>query len=126
MTSRPQMIINTLRDNPDKKFTARELAKIFIERYADDLADKRNNPRFDTEEKFIAQIAAEIGGERTVRAKARAPMSPLVKSQGHVYIIGLKYHWKKILLLMRKLILTLLPQQVVLPSMIFTQCLLSF
>jgi len=73
MTSRPQMIINTLRDNPDKKFTARELAKIFIERYADDLADKRNNPRFDTEDKFIAQIAAEIGGERTVRAKQQCP-----------------------------------------------------
>ena len=44
MASRPQMIIDTLRDNPNKKFTARELAKIFIERYADDSADKRNNP----------------------------------------------------------------------------------
>ena len=37
------------------------------------MADKRNNPRFDTEEKFIAQIAAEIGGERTVRAKQQCP-----------------------------------------------------
>jgi len=69
MISRPKMIIDTLKDHPGKKLTARELAKLFIERYADDLADKRNNPRFDTEDKFIAQIAAEIGGERTVRAK---------------------------------------------------------
>ena len=44
MISRPRMIIDTLRDSLDKKLTARELAKIFIERYVDDLADKRNNP----------------------------------------------------------------------------------
>jgi hypothetical protein len=69
MTSRPQMIIETLKDNKGQKFTARELAKHFIERYPDALADKRTNPRYDTNDKFIAQLAAEIGGERTVRAK---------------------------------------------------------
>lgn len=73
MTSRPKMIIDTLRNNPDKKFTARELAKLFVERYSDELAEKRTNPRYDTEDRFIAQLAAEIGGERTVRAKQQCP-----------------------------------------------------
>lgn len=71
MTSRPQMIIETLKSNKGTKFTARELAKLFIERYPDALADKRTNPRYDTDDKFIAQLAAEIGGERTVRDKPR-------------------------------------------------------
>lgn len=73
MTSRPKMIIDTLRNNPDKKFTARELAKLFVERYSDELAEKRTNPRYDTEDRFISQLAAEIGGERTVRAKQQCP-----------------------------------------------------
>ncbi|WP_114326179.1 hypothetical protein [Candidatus Colwellia aromaticivorans] len=73
MTSRPQMIIETLKSNKGTKFTARELAKLFIERYSSALADKRTNPRYDTDDKFIAQLAAEIGGERTVRAKQQCP-----------------------------------------------------
>ena len=58
MTSRPKMIIDTLRDDPDKEFIAKKLAKVFIKLYADDLANKRNNPRIDTEEKYIAPTAA--------------------------------------------------------------------
>ena len=73
MTSRPKMIIDTLKDNKDKKFTARELAKLFVERYPTELAKKRSNPRYDSDDKFIAQLAAEIGGERTVRAKQQCP-----------------------------------------------------
>ncbi|MBO7924424.1 hypothetical protein J5X92_19685 [Alteromonas sp. K632G] len=73
MISRPKMIIDTLKDNKDKKFTARELAKLFVERYPDELAKKRSNPRYDSEDKFIAQLAAEIGGERTLRAKQQCP-----------------------------------------------------
>lgn len=73
MTSRPKMIIETLKDNVDKKFTARDLAKLFLERYPQELAEKRMNERFDTEEKFISQIAAEIGGSRTRRAKEQCP-----------------------------------------------------
>lgn len=70
-TTRVQMIIETLRDNPERRFTARELAKEFLVRYPEDLTDKRSNPRYDTKEKLIAQLAAEIGGERTERAKER-------------------------------------------------------
>jgi len=73
MISRPKMIIDTLKDNKDKKFTARELAKLFVERYPTELAKKRSNPRYDSDDKFIAQLAAEIGGERTVRAKQQCP-----------------------------------------------------
>lgn len=69
--TRIEMIIETLRDNPDRKFTARELAQEFLLRYPEDLMGKRLNPRYDTEEKLIAQLAAEIGGERTEAAKKR-------------------------------------------------------
>lgn len=73
MTTRVQMIIQTLRANPERKFTARELAQEFVVRYPEVLAEKRQNPRYDTEEKLIAQLAAEIGGERTQAAKKQCP-----------------------------------------------------
>lgn len=69
--TRVQMIIETLRDNPTQKFTARDLAAEFLKRYPAEMAEKQNNPRYDTEEKLLAQLAAEIGGERTVAAKKR-------------------------------------------------------
>lgn len=71
--TRVQMIIETLRDNPTKKFTARDLAAEFLKRYPAELLEKKNNPRYDTEEKLLAQLAAEIGGERTEAAKKRCP-----------------------------------------------------
>lgn len=73
MTTRVQMIIETLRDYPDQMFTARELAELFIERYPEDLEEKRRNPRYKTEEDLIVQLAAEIGGERTETAKRLCP-----------------------------------------------------
>ena len=73
MATRVEMIIETLQANPEKKFIARELAKAFIERYPLEMAEKQTNPRYDTEEKLIAQLAAEIGGDRTVAAKKACP-----------------------------------------------------
>lgn len=73
MTTRVQMIIDTLKENPDQRFTARELAIKFIERYPHEIAEKKGNPRYKTEEDLIAQLSAEIGGERTVRAKRQCP-----------------------------------------------------
>jgi len=70
MTSRPQMIINILQANPDEQFTARQLAKKIIDHYGEELADKRQNSRFANDGEFLSQIAAEIGGSRTVNAKA--------------------------------------------------------
>lgn len=69
--TRVQMIIETLRDNPTKKFTARDLAAEFLKRYPAEMAEKQSNPRYGTEEKLLAQLAAEIGGERTATAKKR-------------------------------------------------------
>lgn len=73
MTTRVQMIIETLRDYPDQMFTARQLAELFLDRYPQDLAEKRLNPRYKTTEDLIVQLAAEIGGERTEAAKRLCP-----------------------------------------------------
>ncbi|MBS3894471.1 COG2958 family protein [Enterobacter ludwigii] len=73
MTSRPQMIINVLQANPDKQFTARQLAQKIIDHYGAELAEKRKNPRFASDEAFLSQITAEVGGSRTVKAKAMCP-----------------------------------------------------
>lgn len=67
--TRVQMIIETLKAHPEEKFTARELAKAFLARYPKAMAEKQQNPNYATEEKLIAQVAAEIGGDRTVKAK---------------------------------------------------------
>lgn len=69
MTTRVQMIIETLRDNPDRKFTVREMASYFIESYPSEIAEKLKNPRYKSNEDLITQLAAEIGGERTQAAK---------------------------------------------------------
>lgn len=73
MTSRPQMIINVLQANPGKQFTARQLAQKIIDHYSAGLAEKRKNPRFASDEDFLSQITAEVGGSRTVKAKAMCP-----------------------------------------------------
>lgn len=73
MTSRPQMIINVLQANPGQQFTARQLAQKIIDHYSAELAEKRKNPRFASDEDFLSQITAEVGGSRTVKAKAMCP-----------------------------------------------------
>lgn len=70
--TRVDMIVETLRDNPGKRFTARELAEEFLQRYPEELEEKRANPRYATHEQLLAQIAAEIGGTRIAEAKRRA------------------------------------------------------
>ncbi len=69
MTTRVEMIIETLKANPERKFTARDLALEFMVRYPKEVAEKRTNPRYDTEEKLIAQLTAEVGGQRTRSAQ---------------------------------------------------------
>lgn len=73
MTSRPQMIINVLQANPGQQLTARQLAQKIIDHYSAELAEKRKNPRFSSDEAFLSQITAEVGGSRTVKAKAMCP-----------------------------------------------------
>lgn len=70
-TTRINIIIETLEANPKKKFTAWQLTEKFIECYSEALEEKRKN--FATEDQFIQQLAAEIGGERIAAAKKRCP-----------------------------------------------------
>lgn len=86
MTTRVEMIIETLKANPEKKFTARDLAKEFVHRYPKEIAEKQTNPRYNTEEKLITQLAAEIGGERTVAAqKACVKVATRDKPRPRIY-----------------------------------------
>ncbi|WP_108649678.1 COG2958 family protein [Dongshaea marina] len=73
MTSRVEMIIETLKANSGRQFSARDLAREFLSRYPEEMALKQQNPRYATEDALIAQLAAEIGGERTVTAKQKCP-----------------------------------------------------
>lgn len=69
--TRIEMIVETLRDNPSRRFTARELAAEFMLRYPVEMAEKQRNPRYNTTEKLITQVAAEIGAIKTVGVKQR-------------------------------------------------------
>lgn len=73
MTTRVQMIIETLEANSDRQFTARQLAEEFVKRYPEEIAEKSKNPNYDTKEKLLGQLAAEVAGQRTRRAKAICP-----------------------------------------------------
>src|SRR5690625_6367196 len=46
--TRVEMIIETLRDNPERRFTARELAAELIQRYPKEMKEKQRNPRYNT------------------------------------------------------------------------------
>ncbi|WP_064605726.1 COG2958 family protein [Photobacterium sp. J15] len=86
MATRVEMIIETLKANPESKFTARDLAKEFMVRYPDEIAEKQTNPRYDTEEKLIAQLAAEVGGQRTKAAqRACANVATRDKPRPRIY-----------------------------------------
>lgn len=69
MTTRVGMIIETLQANPNQDFTAKQLAGMFVQRYAAELAEKRKN--YPSDQALIVQLAAEIGGSRTEEAKKR-------------------------------------------------------
>lgn len=73
MSTRVEMIIETLRVFPEQKFSAKELAELFVERYPVEMAKKQQNPRYADYDALITQLCAEIGGERTVEAKKRCP-----------------------------------------------------
>jgi hypothetical protein len=86
MATRVEMIIETLKADPERKFTARDLAKEFMVRYPAEIAEKQTNPRYDSEEKLIAQLAAEVGGQRTKAAqKACANVATRDKPRPRIY-----------------------------------------
>jgi len=64
-----QKIIRFLQGRPLEKFNARQIAEAITQIYAEDYREKRQNPRFENDKAFIAQIVAEIGAtkERVVK-----------------------------------------------------------
>ncbi|ODN43031.1 COG2958 family protein [Piscirickettsia litoralis] len=53
-----------LKENANRRFTAKEIAVAITDKYSDDYIDKRKNARFEGERDFISQIVAEIGAQK--------------------------------------------------------------
>ncbi|MFY5897528.1 COG2958 family protein [Acinetobacter pittii] len=67
--SLPQRMIEILKSQPNKKFTARDLTLELIQKFSDIYAEKRNNPRFNNDQDFIQQVIAELGNDRFAMLK---------------------------------------------------------
>ena len=59
--SQPQRVFELLKQSPLKKFKAREIAEGIVTLFPEDYVEKRQNPRFKTDDEFISQVFAEIG-----------------------------------------------------------------
>jgi hypothetical protein len=68
-TSLAKMVITILKRNPNISFTAKELATKLWTDYKEEFLQKRNNPRFHTDEDLINQITAEIGSQKNTLLK---------------------------------------------------------
>ncbi|BCG63886.1 MAG: hypothetical protein methR_P1631 [Methyloprofundus sp.] len=73
--SQSQKIIKFLKDNPDKKFNARQIAEQIVATYPEDYAEKKLNPRFEDNKAFISQIVAEIGSQKEL----------IIKNDSHIF-----------------------------------------
>lgn len=62
--SQSQRMVEVLKENSDKKFTARELALTLIAAFPEIYSAKRKNPRFKNDEDFLKQVIAELGTDR--------------------------------------------------------------
>lgn len=58
------MVVKILKEQPGVKFTARQIAEKMWINFSDSLANKRNNPRFATDDDFILQLQAEVGSHK--------------------------------------------------------------
>lgn len=73
--SQSQKIVKFLKDNPDRKFNARQIAEKIVETYPEDYAEKKLNPRFENEKSFISQVVAEIGSQK----------EQIIKNDSHIF-----------------------------------------
>lgn len=62
--SQSQRMVESLKNNLNQKFTARELALKLISTYPEIYNEKRKNPRFQNDEQFLNQVIAELGIDR--------------------------------------------------------------
>lgn len=73
--SQAKKIVKLLQDNPNERFSARDIAEKIVSIYPQDYEEKKNNPRFKDEKSFISQIVAEIGSQK----------DQLTKSSEHIF-----------------------------------------
>jgi len=64
-----KLVISVLKKHPGKVFTAKEIAIFLWENYRDEFTEKRNNPRFTSDNDLITQITAEIGSKKDLILK---------------------------------------------------------
>lgn len=62
--SQTQKIAKFLKQNPDQRFSARDIAQSMISAYSQEYAEKRANPRFADDKAFVSQVAAEVGAQK--------------------------------------------------------------
>ena len=62
--SQSQRVCEFLKANPLQKFKVQDIATGIIHMFPEDYVQKRNNPRFNNENEFIAQVFAEIGASK--------------------------------------------------------------
>ena len=62
--SQSKKIAEYLQENLSQRYTAKQIAQAITQRYPSDYVEKRANPRFATEQDFIAQVVAEIGSQK--------------------------------------------------------------
>ncbi len=68
--SQTKKIVTLLKDNPLKRYTAREIADEIIALYPEDYVNKKQNPRFEDDRAFVSQVVAEIGAQKAQLIKA--------------------------------------------------------
>ncbi len=73
--SQAKKIVKLLQENPNERFSARDIAEKIVSMYPQDYEEKKNNPRFKDEKSFISQIVAEIGSQK----------DQLTKSNEHIF-----------------------------------------
>lgn len=73
--SQPQKVVEFLKQNPNERFSARQIADGIVAQYPEDYVEKRQNPRFANEKAFISQVVAEIGANK----------DQIVKKNKHIF-----------------------------------------
>lgn len=66
--SQTQKVVEFLKQNPQQKFTARQIAEAITAQYPDDYQNKK--AKFADEKAFVQQIVAEIGSQKESLIKA--------------------------------------------------------
>lgn len=89
--SQPQKVVNFLKSNQNQKFTAREIAQAIILERPTDYIEKRNNPRFSSDEEFLNQIVAEIGAHKNAILKIEPRIQMQDKPRPRLYWFDINF-----------------------------------